>query len=300
MISKITIGVPVYNGEKFLAQRFNSIFSQTFTDFEVIISDNASTDSTQKICEELARNDKRIHYIRQKKNMGFNNNINFLLNEAKTEYFVWAAVDDYWHPDFLKKNIETLVSHPNVVGSISKIKYFEVENPTTKSEKIDLQFRQFIKKIRVKFKPRGIFPLYGSYEQKVKYCLKKVRLQILFGVYKTEVLKKSVITEQFMGNDLCLVLNILKHGNIHVIEDILFNVFDAGQSKRGYIAIYRQENINKLGAIFPYFPLTYWCAKDLGVKQFFKNIDYFIQLNLWGEFTVVIDLIRLLTKKIYH
>ena len=93
-LPQISIGMPIYNGEQFLHQRLESILSQTFTDFELIISDNASTDSTGKICEEYARKDHRIRYIRQEKNIGALLNFNFVLKEAKFNYFVWMASDD--------------------------------------------------------------------------------------------------------------------------------------------------------------------------------------------------------------
>ncbi len=66
----ITIGMPIYNGDRFLIKTLDSYLKQTFTDFELIISDNASTDSTEKICREFASRDKRIQYFRNEKNMG--------------------------------------------------------------------------------------------------------------------------------------------------------------------------------------------------------------------------------------
>mgnify|MGYP001145251844 FL=1 len=118
---EVSIGLPVYNGELFLKKALESLLNQTYSNFELIISDNNSTDSTQKICQEYAKNDKRIHYVRQEKNLGAFSNFYFVLNKAKGKHFMWAAVDDYWDDDFLKKNLDILQRHPNVVCSISKI-----------------------------------------------------------------------------------------------------------------------------------------------------------------------------------
>src|SRR5438132_4412320 len=115
---KISIGLFVYNGEKFLRKRLDSLLCQTFTNFELIISDNASTDSTSAIYEEYAKKDKRIRYVRQEKNMGAMWNFIFVLQEAKCDYFAWAAVDDLMSPDFLEKNINILESNKNTVGRI--------------------------------------------------------------------------------------------------------------------------------------------------------------------------------------
>lgn len=98
----ISIGMPVYNGEKFIREAIDSLLVQTFADFELIISDNASTDATEKICLNYAATDKRIHYIRQKQNIGAGKNFLFVLQQGIGEYFMWAACDDIWDRDYLK------------------------------------------------------------------------------------------------------------------------------------------------------------------------------------------------------
>lgn len=94
-IPKVSIGMPVYNGGRFIRKALDSLLAQTFTDFELIISDNASTDATQEICMEYAARDNRIGYIRQPINMGGFLNFKFVLEQAKGEYFKWCAADDY-------------------------------------------------------------------------------------------------------------------------------------------------------------------------------------------------------------
>ena len=101
----ITIGLPVYNGEKFLQQKLESFNNQTLKNYQLIISDNASTDKTEEICKKFMQNDKRIIYFRQEKNIGAIQNFYFVLNKAKTKYFVWSAVDDFMYPNFLESNI---------------------------------------------------------------------------------------------------------------------------------------------------------------------------------------------------
>ena len=84
----VSIGMPTYNGSKYIRQALVSLINQSYRNFELIISDNASTDNTEAICKEYRRRDKRIKYIRQKKNIGPINNFNFVLKEAKGEYCV--------------------------------------------------------------------------------------------------------------------------------------------------------------------------------------------------------------------
>jgi len=99
---KVSIGMPVYNGEAFIREALDSLLAQTFTDFELIISDNASTDGTEAICREYAAKDARIRYVRQAENRGGIPNFQFVLDEAVGEYFMWAAADDVWLPNFIQ------------------------------------------------------------------------------------------------------------------------------------------------------------------------------------------------------
>ena len=86
--------MPVYNGEKFIHETLDSFLTQTFNEFELIISDNKSTDNTESICREYAARDPRIRYIRQIENIGMMANFKFVLDEAVGDYFMWTAADD--------------------------------------------------------------------------------------------------------------------------------------------------------------------------------------------------------------
>jgi glycosyltransferase involved in cell wall biosynthesis len=90
----VSIGLPVYNGEKYIREALDSVLTQTFADFELIISDNASEDDTESICREYASRDERVRYIRQSRNIGALPNFLFVLHKATAEYFMWAAHDD--------------------------------------------------------------------------------------------------------------------------------------------------------------------------------------------------------------
>jgi len=295
--TKISIGMPVYNGELFIHKALDLILSQTFTDFELIISDNCSTDDTSMICEEYAKNDKRISYIKQQKNMGPTWNFNFVLQQANNEYFIWASVDDIWEPEFLEKILNPLLSKKDIVCSISKIKFYGITKKNLKNDKIDSAFRNFLKKIRYTLKPSGIYPISGSYEKKVRLFLKKSRTQLIYGLYRTKYLRKSIIIESFVGYDHAILLNVLKYGNVHVVNQVLIKFFDSGFAKSGFINLSRQLNKGILGMVFPCYPLTSWSLRNLGPRLFLKNLDYFIQLNLWGGFSVLVDLLRILIHK---
>jgi glycosyltransferase involved in cell wall biosynthesis len=111
---KVSIGMPVYNGNPFIREALDSLLSQTFTDFELIISDNASTDATEAICREYASKDARIRYVRQPENRGASLNFKFVLDEAVGEYFMWAAADDVWSTQFVELTSAVLDSQSEV------------------------------------------------------------------------------------------------------------------------------------------------------------------------------------------
>lgn len=114
---KVSIGMPVYNGEPLIRKALDSLLAQTFTDFELIISDNASTDDTEAIGREYAAKDARIRYVRQAENRGASANFQFVLDEAEGEYFMWAAVDDKHHPDFIQM-AKSVLSEADEVGLV--------------------------------------------------------------------------------------------------------------------------------------------------------------------------------------
>jgi len=295
---KISIGLPVFNGEKFIRKCIDSLLAQTFTNFELIISDNASTDTTSIICEEYAKKDKRIRYIRQEKNMGVKWNFNFVLKEAQYDYFVWAGADDFVLPNFLKKNVEILVSNNDLVGSVSKIERYGMDE--SDSDSINLTFGNFVKNLRLRFSKREVHSISGTYQKKVRTYLKKSTCQIIYGIFRTEKLRKSIISDTFLGVDWAEVLSVLKYGNFHVIDEVLMYEFEGGRSSRGIIHLSLNYNPNSLSVIFPWYPFTSWCVKNLGMKIFLKNLDYFIKLNFEGTVSQVIDTTRLLTHKLFR
>jgi glycosyltransferase involved in cell wall biosynthesis len=116
-IPRLSVGLPVYNGQRYLAEALDALLGQSFTDFELIISNNASTDDTEEICRRYAAEDPRIRYIRQPRNIGLAQNHNFVLREARAEYFKWAAHDDLYGRDLLARCVAALDEHPDVVLS---------------------------------------------------------------------------------------------------------------------------------------------------------------------------------------
>jgi len=299
-IPKLTIGMPVYNGKKFLKKRLDSLLTQTFTDFELIISDDASTDSTPLICKEYAKKDKRIHFIQQKKNMGHIYNYNFVLQGAKSKYFAWAAQDDIISPTYLEKNIQILESNKNIVGSISKMEIFSLPDDNLKINPTDMKFKNFIKRLSAFAAPLDLYSMIGSYDRKIRIFLKKTSAQMKFAVFRTSELQKSIPKENFFRSELILFFNLLKYGDIHIIDEVLMYRYDHGFSNKGFIKNMRLYDLGLFTLIFSSLPFTFWCMKNLNFKIFVKNLDYFIMLSFKSGVLILIDLARIFTHMIFR
>lgn len=114
---KLTIGMPVYNDFKFIEKAITSLLNQSFSDFELVIFDDCSTDGSSELCEKYAEIDSRIKYFRNSQNLGISKNMKRLLEFSQAEYFMWAANDDFWAIGFVKTLIEQLEKDPRLVAA---------------------------------------------------------------------------------------------------------------------------------------------------------------------------------------
>jgi len=278
----LTICMPVFNSEKTLHQSLNSLLKQTFQNFKLIISDNASTDLTQKICEDYIKKDKRIEYFRQKKNYGSLKNSNSILEKVKTKYFILAASDDLWHIDFIKKNIEVLESNEKIVGSISQIIYF---SDIKELESNDLKSKLFLPVVQ---------SVSGSYAEKVISYVKFNQASAIYAVYRTKELQKSMMYEESRAWDLQLILNVLKYGDIKVLDEILMYRFNGGASSKSLIQYTKSINMRIYKILFPYWSVTRFCIHQFGMKFFLKNLLLFFKLNMNGSYLITLDILKII------
>src|SRR5207249_10009521 len=120
MSPRVSIGVPVYNGERYLGATLDSLLAQTFGDFELIICDNASTDGTEAIARAYAGRDARVRYVRQERNLGPPRNYNHAFELSRGEYFRWFPSDDLAAPQSVARCVEVLDREPSVVLAYPK------------------------------------------------------------------------------------------------------------------------------------------------------------------------------------
>jgi glycosyltransferase involved in cell wall biosynthesis len=290
---KITIGIPAYNGEKFLSEKIISILNQDYKNFELIISDNGSTDSTKEICEKFASKDKRIRFFSHEKNLGPNWNFSFILEKAKGEYFMWTSVDDKILPGFFEKNISILETNNKVICSISQVKPYGQKTDYLIGKNEVKFFEKIKKKIIRSFTPMKNFSTSGPYNKKIRMYLKlRGHQQVFYGIFRTAQLQKFFVSDFITGFDLATMLNALKFGDFFVLDEVLNYRYDGGTSSSGYFNYIKSFKFNIFESLFLYYPFTKWCWKNLEHKIFFKNLDCLIKWNLEVVFYQIVDIIR--------
>lgn len=282
---KVSIGLPVYNGGKTIQIALDSLLSQSYRNFELIISDNASTDETESICLKFAKKDKRIQYSREPKKINGLKNFNLVLKKSKGEFFMWAGDDDVWHPEFIEKNLHILQLNKNAVGSTSEIEFFYKD--WSKEDFKRFENTTVLKKYSL------VHPIIGTYENKVNFLFSFNHPQCIYGLFRTDVLKKSIVKKHFGSVDYAILLNVLKYGDILVVDELLKYQNRKHKEKDSEKLLFssgRKQGFGLISCLFPFASLTLWCAKNLGMKIFFKNIGRFIKMNYRAERLIILEI----------
>lgn len=258
---RVSIGMPVYNGEKYLEQAIKSILNQTFTDFELIISDNASTDGTQSICNIYAMKDPRIRYSRNDKNLGGPNNYNKVFKLATGEFFKWAAYDDLLAPEYLDKCIKVLDNDHTIFGCHSK------------TAKID-QYGNFLG-----FHNKGLLTRISSpkVHKRFRDLIGLYYITTPFhAVYRRVLFEKSQLHGSYVGADRNLVAELSLMGRIFEIPECLFYWRDHPDSYTSkFYGSNREDSLDRLLAE------AAWWSNDSG--SYFPHwrtfLEYFNSVN---------------------
>jgi glycosyltransferase involved in cell wall biosynthesis len=201
----VSIGLPVYNGEKFIEEELNSLLAQTFSDFELIISDNASTDRTGQICQAYAAKDKRIRYYRNEQNIGANPNFNRAFELSSGEYFKWAAADDVHRETFIERCIEVLNRDPSVVLAHPRIEQIDENGRLLGPLDFDLDVAT----------PRPHERFYNMIHVD-HWCYQ------IFGLYRSTTLRKMPGLANYYGADRVWLAEVSLRGKIYELPDYLF------------------------------------------------------------------------------
>lgn len=202
---RVSIGMPVYNGENYLAETLESIFAQTFQDFEVVISDNGSTDGTEAICRQYVARDPRVQYHRSETNRGVSWNFRRAARLTCGEYFMFLAHDDKLEPTFLEKCVAVLDSHPEVslcypkaieIDSQGKQLYRKEQFLDADSPQPHLRFRQMIRMDH--------------------------NCETLFGLTRASAFKQTTIHAEIPDGDRVMLAELSLRGTYYRVPEYLF------------------------------------------------------------------------------
>jgi glycosyltransferase involved in cell wall biosynthesis len=254
----VTIGLPVYNGGDTLRRVLESIVVQTRKDFKVVISDNASSDSTESICREFQKKDDRLVYVRQPSNIGAEANFDFVLSAADTKYFMWAAADDVRSSEFLEKNVEYLEVNPDFVASTCPVRFEGCDFDPIHMGDLTLDESDPFERI-LKF--LEVWHANGQ----------------MYSLFRTEALTDTKMSEcRYLGGDWTIVANLLVRGK--------FKRLTCGYVERGkrgvsngldIFTIYRTRLVCW---VFPFFDMARELFKIFRNARFQQKVKLFVRL----------------------
>lgn len=204
MGSKLMVGIPIYNGEKWIAKTLESILGQTFADFRLCIADNASEDGTEDICRSYESADNRVHYVRHSDNIGAARNYNYLVQRADADYFKWAAADDLCRPSLFERCVDALEQRPALVGVYAR---------SMSIDETGLPLDEIRDNLRLESKYPHI--RFGDVIARSHSCWP------IFGVYRTPLLRRTGLIRPFPNGDRVPLAELALAGPIARIPEIL-------------------------------------------------------------------------------
>jgi glycosyltransferase involved in cell wall biosynthesis len=213
---RLSIGLPVYNGENYLAEAIEALLGQSYEDLELIISDNASTDGTADICRRYGKQDSRIRYIRQPRNIGLNPNHNFVVRQARGELFKMASHDDLYARDLLKRCVDALDEHPEAVLAHCWEAMIDPSGTVTKV----LQYSVGVDAPRAPDRFRSM--LFDGWDD------------YTYGVMRTRVLLRTHLHGSHHFADRTINTELGLHGPFHMVPDWLYFRRDHPERKDPY------------------------------------------------------------------
>lgn len=240
-VPRVSIGLPVFNAEQYLEQSLGSILGQTYRNFELIISDNASDDATEAICRRYAALDARIRYHRNPRNQGVTFNFRQVVALSSGQYFLWMAHDDMFDAEYLERCIVVLDQNPDVALCYSK--------------SIEIGERGQLLEGRDQMLAADSPYPYQRFRELIRM---DHNCQSMFGVMRAGVLKRTSVHGDFPDSDRCMLAEVALYGKFHELPDpLFFHRKHAQQMTQQFPS--RQERMARLNPdrryliVFPHF-----------------------------------------------
>lgn len=270
---RLTIGVPAYKNAPTLRTSVESLLAQSFGDFKLVISDDNSPDDTQEIAMQLAREDSRVEYLRQPKNLKYQN-FGYLLRRANTEFFMWAAGDDRWLPDFARCCIGELDVNPAIVLATPRVAFEQAGEVIRLSD--------------------GTYPLLDNIKENIRrYLLSPGDNSRMYGVFRTDVGQQSFPVTSFHAYDYAFCAATLRFGGHAEIPEVL--MMRDRTPPNYYDILARADGRNPLTRAFPMLEMSRWllaeakipCTKSILRTLLVANVNKHISYmeNFYPRYT---------------
>jgi len=202
---RITVGMPVYNGAATIAAAIEAFTAQTCGDFELIVSDNASTDGTRAVVEALAARDDRIHYVGHATNIGANLNYSHVARLARGEFLKWASASDWCAPTFIERCLTALTKDPDAVLAVPRTRLFEFDPANARDYPDDIQI------------------LDATPARRLIHLLQVLRLNNAFnGLIRVAALRRTRLVQPYQQADAVLMGHLALLGKFLLVDEPLF------------------------------------------------------------------------------
>jgi glycosyltransferase involved in cell wall biosynthesis len=261
----VSIGVPVFNGEKGLARALDSLLGQDYPNLEIIISDNGSTDATPEICRKYAQKDSKVRYYRSEENHGAIWNFNRVAELASGKYFMWAAHDDLRAPSFVSACVEKMEQNPETVLCQSHVAMFIENKQEVKQEVLNITHLDSFD---------GLTGVVARYRENLKHG----PATIIYGLYRMSAMRKTQMFQKSIATDIAFVQELSIYGEFVQVPRVLFNYF-------------RREKWNTIHQDYKLFfgkEKPWWYLPFVALfhnhwqRVACASIPFSIKLRLWG------------------
>ena len=278
----VSIGLPVFNGEKHLSSAIESLLNQSYTSIEMIISDNCSTDSTSEICEDYVEKDSRLKYYRNDMNIGAAKNFNKLVSLAKGTYFMWAAHDDVWNRMYVEKCVEKLENEPQSIMCVTDMNFINEDG------------------IEIEYQYQTLDTSHLTPSGSVKEIMKRCNWYDIYGLIRRDEMLKTNLYQEIYGGDVVFVMELLLLGRISKVYERLFSYRVSSIPKNV------QTHVNSISPIstvrenlinMPYTNLAmnmYKCIMDSKLIKSEKNQakEIFLETLLSNNYSFLINILN--------
>lgn len=259
MTPRASIGIPVFNGATTVGRAIESVLAQSMADLELLVSDNASTDSTEAICRGYAARDPRLRYIRQPRSISALDNFRFVLDGARAPYFMWLAADDYMLVRLLEQAVPVLDARPDVVCAVPRTEFLQADGQRRPAA--------------------GTFALLGDLRQNVcRYLEDPADNSRLYGLYRHAVLKRVVSGRPYHALDWAVAAGTLVYGKHLELPDVLL-VRQANDVLK-YTRTIDDVPGGPLARLLPLGRFTWALLGPLGIRPYPSVLWALLRLNI--------------------